>query len=184
MHRNFSHKLSERLKSLRKQRGWTLGHLAELSGVSTATLSRLENGEVSPTTDALGRLCAAYNMSLTRLMAQVEVTFSPVIRRPEQAEWSDPETGFIRRSVSPPAGALAAEILECRLKAGTHLTYERPPVDGQEHYLVMLDGELKLSLDGQEYALKEGDCMRYQLFGASSFKAGDVTGARYLLVLV
>ncbi len=181
---NLSLKVSERLKNLRKQRGWTLGKLAELSGVSKATLSRLENGDVSPTTDVLGRLCAAYNMSLTRLISQVEETFSPVIRRSEQVEWRDPESGFTRRSVSPPAAALAAEILECRLEAGVHLTYDRPPVDGQEHHLIMLDGELKMSVDEQEYALKKGDCLRYQLFGPSDFKAGDEAGACYLLMLL
>ena len=36
--------------------------------VSRASLSRLENAEVSPTASVLGRLCAAYGLTMSRLM--------------------------------------------------------------------------------------------------------------------
>ena len=177
-------KLSARLKSLRKEQGWTLDQLGDRSGVSKATLSRLENGDVSPTTEVLGKLCAAYGVSLTRLISMVEEEFPPLVQYDQQVEWADPKNGFRRRSVSPPAGSLAAEILEGRLDPGACLAYERPPVAGQEHHLIMQEGTLQLTVDGHKYDLKAGDCLRYQLFGASSFQGGNTEGARYLLVLV
>ncbi|WP_051556194.1 helix-turn-helix domain-containing protein [Nitratireductor aquibiodomus] len=50
-------RIAERLRALRQERGWSLEDLATRCGVSRATLSRLENAEVSATANALGRLC-------------------------------------------------------------------------------------------------------------------------------
>src|SRR5438034_5302546 len=106
-------RLAERLRSLRAERGWSLDELAQRSNVSRATLSRLENAEVSPTASVLGKLCAAYGLTMSRLMHMVEDEFVPLVRRSAQSVWTDPTIGFRRRSVSPPAQGLAAEVLEC-----------------------------------------------------------------------
>ena len=117
-----------------------MDELARRSSISRATLSRLENAEVSPTASVLGRLCAAYGMTMSRLMQMVEVDFAPLLRRAAQPVWTDPETGFRRRSVSPPARSLAAEVLECELEPGTRIAYDRPPRPGLEHHLLLAGG--------------------------------------------
>ena len=58
-HGSIDKQIAQRLKSLRAERDWSLDELAKRSGVSRATLSRLENAEVSPTASVLGKLCAA-----------------------------------------------------------------------------------------------------------------------------
>src|SRR5215472_14275600 len=131
-------RLAQRLKALRAERGWSLDELARQSGVSRATLSRLENAEVSPTASVLGKLCAAYGLTVSRLMYMVEEGFAPLIRRNTQSVWTDQTIGFRRRSVSPPAQALAGEVLECELEPGTHITYDRPPRAGLEHHLLLI----------------------------------------------
>ena len=178
------HKIAERLRALRAERGWSLDDLARRSKVSRATLSRLENAEVSPTASVLGRLCAAYGMTLSRLMHMVEDGFEPLVRRNAQPVWSDNSAGFRRRSVSPPAQTLVGEALECELKPGARLAYDDPPRPGLEHHLLLLAGRLALSVDGKTYDLKPGDCLRYQLFGASTFAASERSGARYILFMV
>ena len=90
-------RIAQRLKSLRAERGWSLDQLAGRSAVSSATLSRLENADVSPTASVLGKLCAVYGLTMSRLMHMVEQEFAPVVRADAQAVWSDPETGFRRR---------------------------------------------------------------------------------------
>jgi transcriptional regulator with XRE-family HTH domain len=177
-------RIATRLRSLRQERGWSLDELAGLSGVSRATLSRLENGEVSPTAHVLGKLCAAHGLTLSRLMMMVEAEFAPRVPRADQPVWRDTDTGFSRRSVSPPVATLAAEVLECALDAGVHIEYDKPPRPGLEHHLVLLEGRLKVTVDDEEHALSAGDCLRYQLFGASSFATPADTAARYLLVIV
>jgi transcriptional regulator with XRE-family HTH domain len=147
-------------------------------------LSRLENAEVSPTTDVLGKLCAAYSMSLTRLLSVVEANFRPLVPRASQVLWTDTASGFTRRAVSPPTPSLAAEIVECELQPGTSIVYEAPPVPGQEHHLVMMEGGLELTVDDVRHILKTGDCLRYQLFGKTEFRTSETQSARYFLVLI
>ena len=177
-------KLANHLKSLRLNRDWSLDQLAARSGVSRATLSRLENAGVSPTAEVLGKLCAAYGVTMSRLLAMVEDGFSPLVRRDGQSVWVDDASGFTRRVVSPPADPLAAEVLECELRADTYLSYDAPPVPGLEHHLVVLEGELEVTIEGEAHWLKTGDCLRYQLFGASEFRTAPGKPARYILVLI
>lgn len=178
------HRLAARLKMLRQDRGWSLDDLAGRAGISRATLSRLENAEVSPTASVLGKLCAAYGLTMSRLMLMVEDDF--VARVPEQAQavWVDDSVGFRRRSVSPPSQRLAGEVLACELAANARIAYEQSPRPGLEHHLLMLDGELSITVDGQAHRLLPGDCLRYQLFGASAFATPPHSGARYLLFIV
>jgi transcriptional regulator with XRE-family HTH domain len=177
-------RIAQRLKSLRAERQWSLEALAKRSAVSRATLSRLENAEVSATASVLGKLCAAYGLTVSRLMHMAEDDFAPLLPRAAQPVWQDPETGFHRRSVSPPAQALAGEVIEGTLLAGTTISYDAPPRPGLEHHLLMLEGNLRVRVGGRDHDLVLGDCLRYQLFGPSAFETPTESGARYLIFLV
>ncbi|WP_417431752.1 helix-turn-helix domain-containing protein [Kiloniella sp.] len=181
--------LADRLKILRVERDWSLDELAERSDVSRATLSRMEKGDVSPTAAVLGRLCAAYGMTMSRLMIMVEDDFQPLIRRDDQIVWHDAVTGFERRSVSPPSGSLNCEVLECRLQPGAEIAYpnfskNNPAHKALEHHLVLREGALEITVNGQFHLLGPGDCLRYKLQGPNNFRADESKGALYALVIL
>lgn len=75
-------------------------------------------------------------------------------------------------------------MLECELEAGTRITYDRPPGSGLEHHLLLIEGQLHVSVDGHTYELRPGDCLRYQLFGPSAFATSEQHSAKYLLVIL
>ena len=179
-------RIAERLGALRAERGWSLEELAARSDVSRASLSRLENGEVSPTAHVLGKLCAAYGLPMSRLMQMVEDEFKPLVYRGFFFGLTPPsvETGFFRRTVSPPAQGLMAEVIECELDPGARIEYEGSPRPGLEHHLVMLAGQLHITVEGKAYVLNVGDCLRYRLSGPSSFEAPADKGAIYHLFIV
>jgi quercetin dioxygenase-like cupin family protein len=114
----------------------------------------------------------------------VEENFVPLIPRSEQPVWIDQTTGFRRRSISPPAQTLAGEVLECKLEPGTHITYDRSSRPGLEHHLLMIEGQLEISIEGKTYELQPGDCLRYQISGPSTFTTPVDCAARYLLFIV
>lgn len=176
-------KLAERLKALRLERGFSLDALAEASGVSRATLSRLENAEVSPTAQVLGRLCSAYGLTMSRLMLMVEGEGAAVLRAKDQPVWQDRRSGFTRRAVLPPAQGFAGEVVQGELKPGATITYDREPRAGIEHYFVMLEGGLTFTANGQSFDLLAGDSLRVKLFGPTAFAASG-EGARYLIFVV
>jgi transcriptional regulator with XRE-family HTH domain len=176
-------RLARRLRELRLERRWSLEDLAARSGVSRATLSRTENHEVSPTAAVLGRLCAAFELTMSRLLAQVEPDGAGLVRKADQPVWTDPETGFRRRSLSPPSPGLECELLACELPPGAHIAYPAPPRAGLEHHLYLRSGALELTVDGHTHVLAEEDCLRYRLHGASAFRVLGERPARYILAI-
>jgi transcriptional regulator with XRE-family HTH domain len=176
--------IARHVRALRSGNGWTLEELARHSGVSRASLSRIENAEVSPTAEVLGSICAAFGITTSRLMLMAEEQVTALVTPDQQPVWSDPETGFRRRAVSPPAAGLKGEVLECELRPATRISYERSPRAGLEHHLILLEGELALTIEGVRHDLKHGDTLRYQLHGASLFETPPHAGARYFLFMV
>ncbi len=151
--------------------------------MSRASLSRIENGEVSPTASVLGRLAGAHGSTVSRLLADIEGEAPALVARCDQPEWVDPATGFRRRSVSPPSLDFDCEVLRCELPAGASIDYPLPPRPGLEHHLYLEDGALELTIEGTVSRLNCGDCLRYKLMGASRFHSAGSRPARYILVL-
>ena len=59
--------LGERVRALRKARDWTLEQAANQAGLARSTLSKIENGQMSPTYDALKKLAVGLEISIPQL---------------------------------------------------------------------------------------------------------------------
>lgn len=174
--------LAQHLRRLRTDCGLTLQDLAAASGVSRATLSRIENGEVSPTAETLGRLATAFALPLSQLLSPLEPDFPPLVRREDQVTWTDAANGYRRRAVSPPSARLKVEMIEGEIAPLQRIAYALPAFPGHEHHLLLLDGALALTVEGVRHDLEPGDCLRYRLHQGSTFETGD-RPARYIIAM-
>lgn len=59
--------LAARVRELRKARAWTLEQAAGQAGLARSTLSKIENGQMSPTYDALKKLAGGLGISVPQL---------------------------------------------------------------------------------------------------------------------
>ncbi|AJP04947.1 DNA-binding protein [Streptomyces cyaneogriseus subsp. noncyanogenus] len=177
-------RLAARLAELRAERGWSLGELAERSGVSRSTLSRAERAQTSPTAALLNRLCAVYGRTMSQLLSEVEAQPAPLVRAAEQPLWEDRASGFVRRSVSPPHAGLRGELVEGRLVAGADIAYDRPPVPGLEQHIWVLEGTLEVTVQDTAHRLEAGDCLRLRAWGPTRFRCPGTADARYVLAVV
>ncbi|MFD5451853.1 helix-turn-helix domain-containing protein [Streptomyces sp. NPDC127100] len=177
-------RLGSRLAELRAEHGWSLGELAERSGVSRSTLSRAERAEISPTAAVLNRLCAVYGRTMSRLLSEVEAEPALLVRAGEQPRWEDRAAGFVRRSVSPPHAGLRGELVEGRLTAGADIAYDRPPVPGLEQHIWVLEGALEVTAQDVAHDLGTGDCLRLRVWGPTRFRCAGPRDARYVLAVV
>ncbi len=59
--------LGARVRELRKARDWTLEQAANQAGLARSTLSKIENGQMSPTYDALKKLAVGLEISVPQL---------------------------------------------------------------------------------------------------------------------
>jgi transcriptional regulator with XRE-family HTH domain len=61
------HTLGDRLRELRKAKGWTLSKVSEMTGLAPSTLSKVENKQISLTYDNLAKLADGLNIDLADL---------------------------------------------------------------------------------------------------------------------
>jgi transcriptional regulator with XRE-family HTH domain len=59
--------LGSRVRELRKARDWTLEQAANQAGLARSTLSKIENGQMSPTYEALKKLAVGLEISVPQL---------------------------------------------------------------------------------------------------------------------
>ena len=64
--------LGARVRELRKARDWTLEYAANQAGLARSTLSKIENGQMSPTYDALKKLAVGLEISVPQLFTPPE----------------------------------------------------------------------------------------------------------------
>lgn len=76
--------LGARVRDLRKSQGWTLEQAAGQAGLARSTLSKIENGQMSPTYEALKKLATGLNISVPQLFtppAKVEANGRMIVTK-------------------------------------------------------------------------------------------------------
>lgn len=176
--------IGARIRGLRVARGMTLEELASASAVSRAMISRIERAEASPTASLLARLCAALGLSLSAFFAEEERAVSPLSRYDDQKTWRDPETGYVRRAVSPSGTGSTVDLVEVVLPAGARVSF--PPntaSQGMTQHVWLFEGDLQMVLGDTAHHLKPGDCLFMKVGDGHAFHNSGDRPARYCVVL-
>jgi transcriptional regulator with XRE-family HTH domain len=151
----------ERVRELRKAKGWTLEQLASLSGVSRSMLSQIERGAANPTLGVAFRVAQAFGMSLGDLVE----TPAPkpridVLRSSDrQFLFRDDEQCRIR-TLSPLHLEKDVEFYELVIKAGGVLT-SAPHFEGTREFLTVEQGTVRLTAGDETCELAPGDSAHY-----------------------
>jgi transcriptional regulator with XRE-family HTH domain len=174
--------LGKRVRDERDRRGWSLSGLAEASGVSRAMISKIERGQSSPTATLLGRLAAAFGMSVSTLLEQPEDTPAGPVRRADAVpRWSDPESGYVRRQVSTPP--FPADVTDVVLPAGGRVSYPAAVYAFHAQLVWVLDGELTLTDGADVHVLTSGDVFELGAPAAREFANTSGAECRYVVVV-
>ncbi|MFA2962081.1 XRE family transcriptional regulator [Acinetobacter pittii] len=179
-------RIAQQVREIRLARGYTLDILASRCQVSRSAISLIERGEASPTAVVLEKLANGLGVPLTQLFDSPQNTQSPqpMVRRTQQAEWKDPETGYIRRQVSPPNWKSPFQIVEIEFPAQSRVTYEtstNSKVVLQQIWVI--EGQIDIQLGENFYALQKGDCLAMQLDQPIIYSNPSSKAARYILVV-
>ncbi|MFL5992304.1 MAG: helix-turn-helix domain-containing protein [Rubrobacteraceae bacterium] len=178
-----SGRLGERVRALRRERGWTLEMLAELSGVSRAMISKLERGEKNPTLVVAAKVAEGLGMNLSRLVGVEEMRKVVVVRRGKRMTMRDPETGFERQLLSPSLGGREVEFMRNVVPENSTSGELPPHRHGVEEYVVVERGRLRAVLGGEEYILEEGDAAYFEADVAQRFDNAGKGECSYYLVI-
>src|SRR4051812_43331961 len=151
--------LAATVRSARLARGLSASALAERSGVSRAMIAKIERAEAQPTAALLGRLSGALGLTLSELIARAEHADQRLVRAADQPVWTDPDSGYTRRAVSPAAGG-PLELVEVTLPAGAEVAYPADTYAFIHQQLWVLEGRLRFVEGAMTHDLAAGDCLQ------------------------
>ena len=143
-----------RLRALRKQRGSTLEQLADRTGISVSTLSRLESGRRRPTLELLLPLARAHQVPLDKLVGAPATGDPRIHPRPLERDgitWvplsRNPEGLNVFKQIVP-VSPHWPERLEQRVHEGHEWVY-------------VISGRVRLALGEQEFVLTDGEAAEF-----------------------
>jgi transcriptional regulator with XRE-family HTH domain len=181
---DINQRIARRIRHLRAERDLSLAELAERSGVSRSNISLIERGESSPTATVLDKLSAALGVTVAALFeAAVEQAPSPLARRQDQPEWTDPGSGYVRRNLSPAAPS-PLQLVEVDFPPGARVAYETGAREVEVHQQVwIMAGIMELTVGDTRWTLNAGDCLAMHLGQPIVFHNPGPAAARYVVAL-
>ncbi|RAI03652.1 transcriptional regulator [Acuticoccus sediminis] len=154
--------VGSKIRLLRTAQGLSLQELGDGTGLSVGYLSQLERGLSSPSLRVLSLVSATLGVSIGALFPYLPERETepdgPVMqrdRRPRPIMWRN---GITKEILTPgnPASEVNRRLVEIVIEPGG--TTGRAPVSGDgEEVGVILGGSLRLTVDGFDYTLREGD---------------------------
>lgn len=152
-----------RLRSLRLAKGLTVSALAAISQVPASTISKMENGRLQPSLVHAINLAMALGENLGFLVDRYRADPEDVVtvRRAERSKIEYPELGFTLEDLN---GNFHSGVLEARigvLQPGATSGAE-PMVHAGDELCRVLEGALRYTIQGAEYALAKGDSLHFK----------------------
>jgi transcriptional regulator with XRE-family HTH domain len=154
-----SNHIARRVRTLRLARVWSLGALAERSGLSKTNVARIESGDGNPSIETLLRLTEALDITLGSLIAAERPAGTSVVRA-AGAAYVRSQSGLQGRNVWSDGRDRRVETHELLLEPGVdYHSKAHPP--GTEELVVCVSGSLEVGPEGHEVALGERDAARF-----------------------
>jgi transcriptional regulator with XRE-family HTH domain len=152
--------VAKAVKTLRKEKGYSLNRLAALSGLSKGYLSKIENGINVPTITTMARIATALEVEVTYFFMQQGAARRNrkmvIVRRDERREINIKSPESVVRKRWPLASQkydryMHPYIIEVPLESTNRYQFE-----GQEFYY-MLAGRIEMTYDGETFVFEAGD---------------------------
>ena len=181
---NINARIASRVRALRADLGLTLDALAAKCDVSRSMLSLVERGESSPTAVVLEKIAGGLGVPLATLFDDASAPANPVSRPDDRTRWRDPQSGYVRRNISPANFPSPIRIVEIVLPAGARVAYETGARDVGIHQQIWVqEGSIEVTLGKATYRLAPDDCLAMQLNEPTAFRNRTRQPARYIVIV-
>ncbi|MBS0656394.1 MAG: helix-turn-helix transcriptional regulator [Verrucomicrobia bacterium] len=153
--------ISQTLKALRKERGWSLDRAAQETGVSKAMLGQIEREESSPTIATLWKIAGGFNAPFSTFITDLRADAAVSIHSSGKTKAVHPADAKLKVfPLFPYDETLHLEIFLIELLAGCeHMSSPHKP-GVIEHVIVVL-GSMEVLVDGTWKTLHQGEGLRF-----------------------
>jgi transcriptional regulator with XRE-family HTH domain len=156
--------VGQRIRDLRRARAMSLEAVAARTELSIGFLSQIERGLSSPSLRVLATLADVLGVGIAGLFGAKENDAAApdaiVTRERERAELNLWRTGISKQLLSPAGSEGRLNLFLVHMEPGGSTGDELYTHDGEEAGLV-IEGEMKLTVDAESWTLKHGDSFRF-----------------------
>ncbi|MGW6499524.1 helix-turn-helix domain-containing protein [Nonomuraea angiospora] len=152
--------IASNVRAARQARRWTLDEMASRSGLSRRAIVQIEQAQSNPNVSTLLRISDALGMGLPKLVALPDPPRARVVRAGQGPRlWQGPHGGhaFLMAGAEPPN---VLELWDWTMFPGESHSGEAHTAGTVEHLLV-ISGEIHLSVGDQELDLAPGDAVSF-----------------------
>jgi len=177
-------RIAGRVRALRADLGMTLDMLAAKCAVSRSMISLVERGESSPTAVVLEKIATGLGVPLATLFDDLRAAANPVSHRDDRTTWRDPQSGYVRRNISPANFPSPLQIVEVVLPAGASVAFETGSRDVSIHQQIWVQqGSIEVTLGNTTHRLVQDDCLAMQLIQPMNLRNRTRNSARYIVIV-
>lgn len=155
--------IAQRVREYRQQLGLTVAQLAESSGISKGMLSKIENGQASPSLGTIARVAAAINVPVTSLFRGIEeehdALYVPAGRGLEIIR-EGTRVGHRYQLLGSMRGAhkrLEPLLVTLTDESEVFPLFQHPGTE----FIFMLNGAMEYGFGNARYVLRRGDALQF-----------------------
>jgi transcriptional regulator with XRE-family HTH domain len=169
-------RIGHRIRALRRARGFTLVHLAELAELSHPFLSQLERGRARPSMVSLEKIARALGSSQIELISAVDEATTGLVRSDEgtRGHYAEGQARLLvhgTRSFSP------MEFTGSNTEFGASFSHD------EDEFLHVIEGVIEVDLGGpRPTVLRAGDSLYYGGGTPHRWRAIEPGGYRLFVV--
>ncbi len=154
--------IGKNIQEIRKERSYTLGVLAEKSGVSKAMLSQIESGKVNPTIATVWKIAQGLEIEINTLLkgADQPVRKFTITRSESITALDTDEEGLHIKVLSTITMVEDLEMYLLTFQEGGVLR-SAPHFVRTEEFLTVIHGSVRVTAGENVTDLREGDFIRY-----------------------
>ncbi len=161
--------VGNKIKNLRNKLNMTAKQLASNANISVGMLSQLENGSTQGSVETLRKIAKVLNTTLAQLFMEEneQITTTKVsneslyiVRNNQRKTISFPDPLYHCELLVPDLQG-EIEFVLVHLKPNRVTNEILPHTRGGEECNYVLSGEIVITIDTDEYTLREGDCIRF-----------------------
>lgn len=153
--------MAQRLRELRRERGYSLEQVATRCGVSRATLSQIETNKTNPTLGVLWKIAAGLGVQFSSLLVESPEQHVQVVRRGSQGVLTSEDGVFESRPLTPARALGNVELYELTLAPrATHTSPPHPA--GTVETVVVLSGALCVRIGDSRAEGSAGDTIYFR----------------------
>jgi transcriptional regulator with XRE-family HTH domain len=176
--------IGAKVAKARAERGWSLAQLAERAGLSTAAIHKIEKSGMTPTIASLMKVAAALGKSVGFFVEEIEATRPvTVIRGSERSRLYTSKQGLELQNISGRYGPFWVAGAEAFVDPGADSGPEPMSHPGEE-LVLMLEGRMIFTIDGDSYELDAGDSIHFRTVRPHSWANPEQQPARAIWLAI